>query len=79
MSTKTKRKPESAQAAMTRLMRNVDRRQKAREAAAGPHRHQWEPAGTVRQVTSGERILKRPRIIARFFECSRCGKSKHVQ
>ena len=79
MSAKTKRKPESAQAALSRLMRDVDRRQRAREKAAGPHRHRWEPAGTVRQVTSGERTLKRPRIIARFFECSLCGKSKHVQ
>lgn len=58
------------------LFAESDRRIKARKRAAGKHKCQWVESGDMSQVTSGERILKRPRKAARFYECKLCGDVK---
>lgn len=54
------------------------RRQQARKRAAGKHRCVWLESGDMSQVTRGERILKRPRKVAQFYECKLCGEVKLV-
>lgn len=55
------------------------RLQLLRKRAAGKHKCVWVPSGDMRQVTSGDLILKRPKAIARFYECKLCGTTKMVK
>lgn len=61
------------------LFAESKRRQLARKRAAGVHKCKWVKSGDIRQVTSGDRILKRPRVIAQFYECKLCGETKMVK
>lgn len=57
------------------LFAKVEKQQAARIKAAGKHVCKRQPAGMVRRVTSGNgKILKRPVVISRFYECAICGK-----
>lgn len=84
---KTKRKPKTGKGeviafmdnkgtpgkAFKRLFEESDRRLEEQKKRAGKHKCKWIKSGSVSQVTSGDKILKRPLVLARFLECKLCG------
>lgn len=74
----TKTKSISAKAAaltFKKLFADVRRRQRERIRKAGKHECVKVACGTVRRVTGrGDKILKRPVVVMRFFECKICGR-----
>ena len=62
-------------ASFKKLFADVARRQRERIRRAGKHNCVKTLTGTARRVTGrGDRILKRPVVIMRFFECKICGR-----
>lgn len=58
-----------------KLFRAARRRQRERERKAGKHRCVKVAYGTVTRVTGrGGRVLKRPVVVLRFYECKVCGR-----
>jgi hypothetical protein len=41
---------------------------------AGKHKCVRILGATVSQITSGSKTLKRPKVLARFYECKICGR-----
>lgn len=76
---KTKRKPKTSEDTL-RTFRQVfaasERRLEEQKKRAGKHKCQWIKSGSVNQVTSGDKILKRPLKLAQFLECKLCGEIK---
>lgn len=58
------------------LFAESDCRMVARKRAAGKHKCVWQKSGDIRQVTRGDKIIKRPKAIAQFYECKLCGEVK---
>ena len=53
----------------------AERRQRERIRKAGKHQCVSTLTGTVRRLTGrGDKILKRPVVLARFYECEICGR-----
>lgn len=70
-STKLLRQPRS----IKQLMASAARRQAARLRNAKPHRCVPTPTGSIRRVTNKDgEPLKRPVVLARFYECRVCGR-----
>lgn len=62
-------------ASFKKLFADVARRQCERIRKAGKHECVKTPAGTASRVTGrGDKILKRPVAIMRFYECKICGR-----
>lgn len=60
---------------LKKLFADVKRRQRERIRKAGRHRCVKAPCGTMSRVTGrGDKILKRPVVIMRFYECKICGR-----
>lgn len=58
-----------------KLFADVRRRQRERIRKAGKHECVKTCTGAARRVTGrGDKILKRPVVIMRFFECKICGR-----
>lgn len=58
-----------------KLFADVKRRQRERIRKAGKHECVKTCTGAARRVTGrGDKILKRPVVIMRFFECKICGR-----
>ena len=58
-----------------KLFADVKRRQRERIRKAGKHECVKAPCGTMSRVTGrGDKILKRPVVVMRFFECKICGR-----
>ena len=52
---------------------------RGRCAKAGPHKCVAVPAGAIRRLTGrGGKQLKRPVVVARFYECKHCGKDMRL-
>ena len=61
---------------LEKAMRNVRRRQADRIHKAGKHACVAVCCGTMDRVTGrDDRILKRPVVVMRFYECKVCGRS----
>lgn len=58
------------------LFDESDRRLKEQKKAAGKHKCKWINSGSISRVTSGDKILNRPFVVARFLECKLCGDVK---
>ena len=57
------------------IFKELRRRQRERVRKAGNHRSVKVLSGTVRRVTGrGDKALKRPVVLARFYECKVCGR-----
>jgi hypothetical protein len=58
-----------------KLFDDVKRRQRERIRKAGKHECVKAPCGTMSRVTGrGDKILKRPVTVMRFYECKICGR-----
>lgn len=66
-------------AAFSKLFADVRRRQRERIRKAGEHECVRTPCGTATRVTGrGDRILKRPVVLMRFYECKICGRDMTI-
>lgn len=62
-------------ASFKKIFADVRRRQSERIRKAGKHECVKTPAGTAQRVTGRvDKILKRPVVIMRFYECKICGR-----
>lgn len=69
------KKKESISAWFNRQVRNIRKKREKRIREAGPHKCTAVQTGAVSRVTGrNDRILKRPVVIMRFYECEICGR-----
>lgn len=58
-----------------KLFQQAERRRKERIRKAGKHKCVKIITGTATRLTGrGDRILKRPVVVVRFYECKICGR-----
>jgi len=62
-------------AMLSKARADISKRKAERIRKSGKHTCVARVAGTVSRLTGrGDRILKRPVIVSRFYECKICGK-----
>ena len=70
-----RRAPRTCSAWFEKTMQDVRKRQAERIRKAGKHVCVALCSGTMARVTGrGDRILKRPVVVMRFYECKVCGR-----